>query len=102
MIKPYRLAPFFLALWAATLAPSQSAELSSQLPSANSNATTALKLQAAPATIWQDGVGEGFRSTVETFSVAAGVSLGIATFGSRQSHDMALTSLSYGHMLAPV
>jgi len=59
-------------------------------------------LHPDPESIWQDGVGQGFRSTTHTFSVEAGVGLGMASFGSRQAHDLALTSLSYGHMLGPV
>jgi len=102
LTKAYLLRPFFLALWTATLTPSKSAEPPSQPPTANSNAGPALNLQASPPTIWQDGVGEGFRSTVRTFSSELGLGLGIATFGSRQAHDFALASLSYGHMLGPV
>jgi hypothetical protein len=55
-----------------------------------------------PTGIWQAGVGEGFRSSVETFSTEAGVAVGMAAFGSRQAHDLALTSLSYGHMWGPM
>jgi hypothetical protein len=59
MVKAYRLGPFLLTLWAATLSPANGAELSSQPP-------IAIKLQAPAATIWQNGVGEGSRSTVQT------------------------------------
>jgi len=59
-------------------------------------------LHPDPESIWQDGVGQGFRSTTRTFSVEAGVGVGMATFGSNQAHDLALTSLSYGHMWGPV
>ena len=52
--------------------------------------------------IWQGEVGEGFRSDVRTFSVEAGVALGVQAFGGRQVHDLALLSLSYGHMLGNV
>ena len=102
MVKAYRLGPFLLTLWAATLSPANGAEPSSQPPSTNSNAEPAIKLQAPAATIWQNGVGEGFRSTVQTISVELGVDLGVSTFGSRQSHDFALISMSYGHMLGRV
>ncbi len=86
------------------LAPmtSVSAELQLRPPPENSMAGPVLEYQKPAATIWQDGVGEGFRSTVQTFSVEAGVGMGMAVFGSRQAHDLALTSLSYGHMLGPV
>ena len=67
----------------------------------NSSAGPALK-PGASATIWQDAVGEGFLSTVQTLSVEAGVDMGVKIFGGKQTHDLALTSLSYGHMLGPV
>jgi hypothetical protein len=54
------------------------------------------------STIWQSGVGEGFLPTVQTFSVEAGVAVGIAMFGGKEEHDLALLSLSYGHMLGQV
>jgi hypothetical protein len=61
-----------------------------------------ISLHPGPEGIWQNGVGQGFRSTTHTFSAEAGVGVGMASFGSRQAHDLALTSLSYGHMLGPV
>jgi len=54
------------------------------------------------STIWQNGVGEGFLPTVQTFSVEAGVALGVTIFGGREDHDIALLSLAYGHMLGQV
>jgi hypothetical protein len=57
----------------------------------------------APTTgIWQKEVGDGFRSSVRTFSVEPGVALGVQAFGGKQVHDLALLSLSYGHMLGNV
>lgn len=55
-----------------------------------------------PLSIWQGDVGEGFRSDVRTFSIETGVALGVQAFGGRQVHDLALLSLSYGHMLGNV
>jgi hypothetical protein len=52
-----------------------------------------------PAGIWQGAVGEGFRPSVQTFSLEPGVALGVQAFGGQQVHDLALLSLSYGHML---
>lgn len=52
--------------------------------------------------IWQRGVGEGFLRSVQTITVESGVAPGITTFGSRQAHDFALLSLSYGRVLSPV
>ena len=52
--------------------------------------------------IWQGAVGEGFGRAAQSLSVEAGASDGLAAFGSRQRHDLALTSLSYGHILGGV
>src|ERR1035441_2484982 len=98
MTKSYKFGSCFLTAWAAILACSHGAELLSPPPAENSTSGPALEFQQPAASIWQDGVGEGFRSTVQTFSVEAGVGVGMATFGSTQAHDLALTSLSYGHM----
>jgi hypothetical protein len=54
------------------------------------------------STIWQSEVGEGFLPTVQTFSVEAGVALGVRMLGGKEDHDLALLSLSYGHMLSQV
>ena len=102
MIKPYRLGPLFLILCAAVLRSSKGAEISETPPTVNSTAGPTLKLEAPKGGIWQGDVGEGFRSTVKTFSIEPGVALGMKIFGSRQRHDLALISLSYGHMLGPV
>ena len=102
MTKSYKFGSFFLTAWAATLACSHSAELLSPPPAENSTSGPALEFQHPAASIWQDGVGQGFRSTTHTLSVEAGVGVGMAAFGSTQAHDLALTSLSYGHMWGPV
>jgi len=78
------------------------AEMAGQPPSAMTNSVVLPELSAPTSTIWEDGVGQGFRSTVHTLSVEAGVGVGMASFGSTQAHDLALASLSYGHMLGPV
>jgi hypothetical protein len=54
------------------------------------------------STIWQNGVGEGFLPSAQTFSLEAGVALGMAAFGGEQAHNFALMSLTYGHMLTGV
>src|SRR5579859_3263700 len=58
--------------------------------------------QTAKESLWQGNVGEGFRPTVQDVTLEAGAAAGLATFGSRQAHDLALLSLSYGHMLGHV
>lgn len=44
-------------------------------------------------------MGEGFSSSAQSISVSAGAAYGIAAFGGQQAHDLALISLTYGHML---
>lgn len=102
MTKSYKFGSCFLTVWAATLACSHGAEPLLPPPAENSTSGPAIESQKPAATVWQDGVGEGFRPTVHTFSVEAGDGVGMAAFGSRQAHDLALTSVSYGHMLGPV
>jgi len=51
---------------------------------------------------WENGIGEGFRADAQSISLSAGALYGVATFGSRQAHDLALVSLTYGHMLGHV
>src|SRR5271169_1119370 len=74
----------------------------SQSTATNSMAAFGSELEMPTSTIWQSGIGEGFRSTVKTFSIEPGVALGMKIFGSRQSHNLALISLSYGRMLGAV
>ena len=81
---------------------STGAEAQSQSTATNSIAAVGSELEVPKSTIWQQGVREGFRSTVKTFSIEPGAALGMKIFGSRESHDLALISLSYGHMLGPV
>jgi lipid A 3-O-deacylase len=56
-------------------------------------------LQPAAPSLWEGGVGDGFAKGVETVTIEAGANYGLANFGSRESHDFALLSLSYGRML---
>jgi opacity protein-like surface antigen len=67
-----------------------------------SNGATALRLERTPPGIWQNGVGEGFRSTTESVGVSAGALYGLEIFGGTQAHDLAFVNFSYGHMLGPV
>ena len=57
-----------------------------------------LMCDSQPTQVWRGTVGDGFLSSVRTFSLEAGATGGFAVFGGRQDHDLALVSLSYGHM----
>ncbi len=48
---------------------------------------------------WERGIGEGFSSSARSITLGAGATYGLAAFGSREAHDLALVSLTYGHML---
>ena len=77
-------------------------EVQQQLATTNSMNEIGPELEPPKSTIWESGIGDGFRSTVKTFSIEPGVAVGMKIFGSQQSHGLALISLSYGHMLGPV
>jgi hypothetical protein len=52
--------------------------------------------------VWQNGVGEGFRPCAQSITLSAGATYGLAAFGTTQVHDLALTSVTYGHMLGNI
>ena len=52
--------------------------------------------------LWPNGVGNGFQAGAQSISIGAGAGYGMKIFGGRDSHDLALSSLSYGYMLGPV
>jgi lipid A 3-O-deacylase len=66
------------------------------------NSVAAPELSAPASTIWQDGIGSGFLASAQSVTVESGVAPGMAAFGSRQAHDLALLDASYGHMLSGV
>jgi len=70
--------------------------------STNDTSLSQLRLDLAPKTIWENGVGEGFRSDAQSITVSAGATYGIAAFGTREQHHLAMGSLTYGHMLGHV
>ena len=78
------------------------AEVPGQPPSATTNSVVLPELSASKSTIWEDGVGNGFLGSAQNFTVEAGAAAGIACFGGQQTHDLALLSASYGHMLGGV
>jgi len=61
-----------------------------------------MELSPAKAAIWQDGIGNGFLASARNVTGETGIGLGIAAFGGQQAHDLALLSVSYGHMLGRV
>lgn len=63
------------------------------------DSSTQLNSHSEGPGIWQNGIGEGFRCGAQSISLSAGATYGISDFGSKQAHDLALTSLTYGRML---
>src|SRR5215212_8783544 len=52
--------------------------------------------------IWMDDIGSGFRAEAQSMGLSFGGSYGLAKFGSKRAHDLALGSLSYSHILGNV
>jgi hypothetical protein len=52
--------------------------------------------------IWEAGIGEGFRVGTYTLGFSAGASAGVAVFGGKLDHDLALMSLNYGRVISEV
>src|SRR5260221_2864834 len=86
------------ATWAQHL-PSSKSPPPDQSISFSTNDTSLSELNPSPGGIWENGVGEGFRSKTESLTVSAGATYGLACFGNRERHDLAMSSLTYGHML---
>ena len=84
--------------------PADGASPATQSFSTSTNAAqiSELRIQAPPVTVWKKGVGEGFRSDAESFTVSLGANYGVACFGGQQQHHLALASVAYGHMLGDV
>ena len=78
------------------------ADLLEQPPPSVTNSVAAIDLSPAKSTIWRDGVGNGFLSSSQNLTIEAGAAAGMAKLGSHQAHDLALLSVSYGHMLGGI
>lgn len=68
----------------------------------NSEQRHDLSLERPASRIWRAGIGEGFQPGAESFTLSAGATYGFPEFGSTQKHDLALASVTYGHMLGCV
>ena len=86
---------FCLIMLCALVTPSWKVEAQTTRPFTNAVSKPQLSLEPPSENIWEHGVGEGFRSSTQSIGLSAGGTYGIATFGSREAHDLALVSLSY-------
>jgi opacity protein-like surface antigen len=59
-------------------------------------------LTPAPASIWQDAVGDGFKAGTQSLGLGLGAGYGLRILGSKQHHDLALGDLAYGWMAGAV
>ena len=67
--------------------------------STNTLGPTELRLGDSAHSVWIGEVGNGFQSSAQSIAVEAGASCGVPSFGGHLRHDLALASVSYGHML---
>jgi hypothetical protein len=56
----------------------------------------------ATTSVWQGGVGDGFRNGARNAGIAAGAGIGTAIFGSDKAHDLALAYASHGWIFTHV
>ena len=76
---------------------------SSAVTSAVSSPTnTAPSLSLGKPGIWKGEVGAGFLPSTRHVSLVGGAGPGLQVFGTREKHDLALASLSYGRMWGDV
>jgi hypothetical protein len=89
-------------IWTATTIWLGTLQAWSQTSPTNSASDEVLTLKPANTNIWQNGIGEGFKPGIQSVSFDAGAGYGVQAFGGKESHDLALASLSYGYMLGSV
>jgi lipid A 3-O-deacylase len=89
-------------VWTITIVWSGTAQAQSQTALIDSTSKVELTLKPSNTSIWQDGIGEGFKAGIQSISLNLGAGYGVEIFGGEQSHDLTFTSLSYGYMLSSV
>jgi len=80
----------------------QTVRAQSQVPTMDSVAITAPLSKPATESIWENGIGEGFKDGDQSLSLSFGGTDGVRIFGGRDRHDLELNSLAYGYMLGAV
>lgn len=69
---------------------------------AQTQATTITNAPPGPehsVIVWENGVGEGFARSAQSIGLSVGGTYGTSAFGTHELHDLAIVSLTYGHML---
>src|ERR1700679_1052905 len=91
-----------IIIWIATTISSGILQAQSQLTPMDSISIAPPISKPATESIWQNGIGEGFKDGDQSLSLSFGGTDGVRIFGGRDRHDLELNSLSYGYMLGPV
>lgn len=73
-----------------------------QSPMTNSAFDIVVALKPSNLDIWQTGIGEGFKSGIQSVVFSTDAGSGLKIFGSRQNHDLVFAGLSYGYTLGSV
>ena len=89
-------------IWTTTLFWLNSIQAWSQTASTNSASDEVLTSKHSDTNIWQNGIGEGFKPGIQSISFETGAGYGVKVLGSKEHHDLALQSISYGYMLDSV
>lgn len=64
--------------------------------------TNLLLRESAPNSIWDSGIGDGFRPGLESFTAGLAGAYGLKAFGGIEGHDLGLASVEFGRMVGPV
>jgi lipid A 3-O-deacylase len=97
-----RIGSFLGCLCAVTAFSVSAAEPPSPSGVTRSESQLSLILPPPDGSVWQRGVGEGFRAATQTMGLDVGASYGLLILGSQERHELTSCGISYGHMLGGV
>jgi lipid A 3-O-deacylase len=89
-------------IFAVVIIPLRNVQAQSQTQSLDSATIAAPISKPTSASIWENGLGEGFKDGTQSISLSFGGTYGVRIFGGEERHDMELNSLTYGYMLGAV
>ncbi len=89
-------------IWIAAMIWLRTAQAQSQTLLINSASDAVLTLKPSNTGVWQNGIGDGFKPGIESIGFDVSAGHGVEILGGRESHDLALASLSYGCTLGSV
>jgi lipid A 3-O-deacylase len=93
---------YSMVLVTTTLILLRTAQAWSQAAPTDSASFEVLTLKASNTNIWQNDIGGGFKTGIQSISLETGAGYGVKILGSREHHDLALVGISYGYMLGSV